>query len=46
MQGNVESLIRNNRECKGILIGPSEAPYHLNEMLSAAVVGLSEPRDG
>jgi hypothetical protein len=27
MMGNAKALIRNNRECKGILIGPSMAPH-------------------
>jgi len=27
MLGSAKSLKRNNRECKGILIGPSMAPH-------------------
>ena len=27
MLGNAKALIRNDKECKGILIGPSMAPH-------------------
>ncbi len=32
MLGNAKALKRNNRECKGILIGPSMAPRFLRRI--------------
>jgi len=37
MLGNTKSLKRNNRECKGILIGPSMAP-HFSRCLNSVIV--------
>jgi hypothetical protein len=33
MRGNAKALKRNNRECKGILIGPSMAPRFFASMI-------------
>ena len=38
MLGNIKSLKRNNRKCKGILIVPSMAPRFCFEVQDSAVV--------
>ena len=43
MLGSAKSLKRNNRECKGILIGPSMAPvFHVAEIPSGCFLSPRE----
>jgi len=41
MLGNAKALKRNNRECEGILIGPSMAPRFLGAENSVVVFFLA-----
>jgi hypothetical protein len=38
MRGNAKALKRNNRECKGILIGPSMAPRFFSRYRDSVAV--------
>jgi hypothetical protein len=44
MRGNAKALKRNNRESKGILIGPSKAPRFSSEKIPSPWVFHPQPR--